>query len=104
MIFAATIVTFSPEDHTKVKKIIEKTPNTELRFEDEKQGKIVIIIEGEDNNEIENTRKELITHDCIESADFHAFHFGEEVEKTMQGESIKDFDFESAFKKHDKIK
>lgn len=104
MIFAAAIITFAPNDFSEVKNIIQKTPNTEIRFEDKTQGKIVIIIEGEDNNAIENTRKNLAANDFIENADFHAFHFGEEVEKTMQGEPIKDFDFENAFKKHDKTK
>lgn len=100
MIFAAAIVTFAPNNMEQVKKNIENLHNPEIHFEDKKQGKIVITIEGDDNNAIENVRLELLKNDCVSSAEYYAFHFGEEVEKTIQGDAIKDFDIESAFKKH----
>lgn len=102
MIFAANIISFDSSNYNKVKKTLENFKNVEIHYEDEKAGKIVIITEGEDGNELENTRLKLEEADCIDEAIHFAFYFGEEVEKAMEGSPIADFDIENAFKKHNK--
>lgn len=102
MIFAANIISFDPSNYTEVKETIANFKNVEIHYEDEKAGKIVVITEGDDGNELENTRLKLEEANCINEAIHYAFYFGEEVEKTMAGSPIADFDIENAFKKHNK--
>lgn len=103
MIFAATIVYFDPANCKLVEHAVTSFKNTEIHYKDEKAGKLVIIIEAENADEIENVRLELSEKPFVEDVYHYAFHFGEEVEKYTQEGIIPDFDIENAFKKHRKL-
>ncbi len=97
MIIAACVLYFDHKKYDHVEKLLKKYKNIDEQGKDIENGQMVITIEAENNKDLEDIEKELRSESFITGLAFHAFHFGEEVEKVLQGGIVPDFDVTKPF-------
>ncbi len=99
MLFAASVVYFDKNRSNEAIEFIKSLQKTEVYQQDLENGKVVIVIEGEDNKEIEEIENIICQNSMITDLEHYAFHFGEEVESMLSGAKDSDINFEDFFKK-----
>ncbi|MBQ3034311.1 MAG: chaperone NapD [Deferribacterales bacterium] len=102
MVFASSVVYFDEKRTEEVEELLKSFSAVEVYDKDTEKGKIVIVIEAENNTEIENIEKKLRAHDAVVDVAHYAFHFGDEVDGLLNGTIKPDTDFENFFKKKHK--
>ena len=99
MVFASSVIYFDEKRTEEVENFLKSIPNIEMYDKDATKGKIVIVIESENNTGIENIEKKIRNHDAIVDVAHYAFHFGDEVDGLLNGSIQPDTNFENFFKK-----
>ncbi len=99
MIIAVSILSFEDNKYDKLEEVLKQYKNIEIHEKDIDNGKIIISIEAENNKDIENIENDLLKWEFIYQLNHYAFHFGDEVEKVLQGGEIPDFDINKPFTK-----
>lgn len=97
MIIAASVIYFKSEHYDDLVLFLKEYSNIELHEKDIDEGKLVITIEAENNEDIENIEKACKTKDYIYDLAHFSFHFGDEVEKAEKSGVIPDFDITKPF-------
>lgn len=79
MIFASCVIYYKEDGLNELQDMAEKLKNVEICHIGDITGKLVVVIESPTEEGIEKTVKKLQSNDAVISAEYHAFHFGEEV-------------------------
>ncbi len=103
MVFTASVVYIDEKRGSYALEFLQSIKNVEIYEKDLSKGKIVIVIEAEDNIETEKIEKIIRENDAVIDIDHYAFHFEEEVDALISGEKKPDVNFEEFFKKKRKL-
>ncbi len=103
MVFTASVVYIDEKRSSYALEFLQSIKNVEIYEKDLSKGKIVIVIEAEDNIETEKIEKIIRENDVVIDIDHYAFHFEEEVDALISGEKKPDINFEEIFKKKRKL-
>ena len=97
MIIAASIIDYDNKRLNELEDFIKKFDKIDIETFDNDKGKMVITIEAENNTELEEFENKIRACDFVLDFSHYAFHFGDEVQKVMEGGSIPDFDISKPF-------
>lgn len=102
MIFTSAVLEFKKSSYKKLLSFIESHQGIEVYEKDIDAGKLVLVISTEDDAELEVIQKKFLANELVIDFTYHAIHFGESVDKLIDGEIKIDFEDINS-KKRDKL-
>ena len=92
MIFTSAVLEFNKDSYEKLLPFIESHAEVEVYEKDINAGKIILVISTEDDAQLEVIQKTFLANELVIDFTYHAIHFGESVDKLIDGEIKIDFE------------
>ncbi len=92
MIFTSAVLEFHKDSYKELLSFIESQSQVEVYDKDIDAGKLVLVISTEDDAELEVIQKTFHANKLVIDFTYHAIHFGESVDKLIDGEIKIDFE------------
>lgn len=97
MIFSSCLVEYDNNEHNKLLELIGTLANVEVHYDEPEKGRMIVVIEGENNADLEAVEKLLKSQPFVDDFNYYAFNFEEEVDKVLAGGPVPDFSLEKPF-------
>ncbi len=100
MIFTSAVLYFDKDSYKKLLPFIESHTEVEVYEKDIDAGKLILVISTEDDAQLEVIQKNFLANDLVIDFTYHAIHFGESVDKLIEGKIEIDFEDINSKKKN----